>query len=230
MTDTLYASLGDLHSYLNVDNTDTTNDTAMQMALDSAASAIDRATNRTFVAQDTVATTRYYTPVRQHGQEAFLMPSMQWSYWYPFSGDWSWFWTSPEQKVFVDDIFLTNQVITDITVKDHDTGNAIALDRLWPLNAIAKGKPATALLFLSSTVLPRGEGSIEVTAKFGWPSVPTTIKNATLLQAARYLKRKDSPLGGIAGSMATGDVIRAAAVDPDIEKMIGDYRRWWAAA
>ena len=226
---TNYASLADLHTVLGVAITDTANDLAMQMALDAAASAIDRVTNRSFAAQDTNATTRYYSTVREHGEEVFLLPSMQFSYWYPYSGDWSWFWTTPERKVWVDDLFLTNQLITDIVVKDHTTQAVITLDRGWPLNASAKGKPYTALLFLSSQPMPRGEGQVDVTAKFGWPTVPTTIKAATILQAERYFKRKDAPFG-VAGADAMGNSMRLLpGLDRDVDNMLNDYKRWWSA-
>ena len=221
-----YALLSDLHTYLGVDITDTTNDAAMSMAITAASSAIDRATNRQFGPQDSNAVTRYYTADRPAGLQPFLMPSTMFNYWFPFQSG----FLFPDGCVPVDDIFLTGQTLGNITAVDHTTGASLTIDRLWPFNADKKGMPFTAVYFAPSVSLPRGEGGVEITAKFGWVNVPTTIKNACLLQATRYLKRKDSPFG-VAGSTATGETLRLLdKLDPDVEMMIADFRRMWAVA
>ena len=225
-----YATLSEFHSFLNVDDSDTTNDVAMALAITAASSGIDRECNRVFGLQDSVATLRYYSTVREHGEEAFLLPSMQFSYWYPYSGDWSWFWTTPERKVLIDDLFLTNQILTDIVVRDHDTQAVLTVDRLWPFNADKKGKPFTALLFLSSQAMPRGEGAIDVTAKFGYPTIPSGVKYACLLQASRYFVRRLSPSGLTAGADALGNSMRfLPGLDRDVSTLLIDHKKWWSA-
>jgi hypothetical protein len=70
---------------------------------------------------------------------------------------------------------------------------------------------------------------VQVTATWGWTAVPATIKKATLLQASRFYKRRDAPFG-VAGSPDMGSEMRLLAkVDPDVEVMLGDYRRKWGA-
>ena len=64
---------------------------------------------------------------------------------------------------------------------------------------------------------------VQVTAIFGWPAVPETITQATIIQASRLFKRYDSPLG-VAGF---GDFVMRVtrALDPDVAQLIEPYRR-----
>lgn len=91
--------------------------------------------------------------------------------------------------VFVDDIGSTDGLV----VKTADVPGSF--DRTWtegdhtgfgfltqPLNALARGRPIERLESLANR-WPCGEGRVQVTAKWGWPSVPADVKQATLLQA-----------------------------------------------
>ena len=61
-------------------------------------------------------------------------------------------------------------------------------------------------------------------------TVPDGVKVATLLQAARYFKRRESPYG-IAGSPEMGSEMRLRAeLDPDVINLVRPFRAWWAAA
>lgn len=100
-----------------------------------------------------------------------------------------------------------------------------------PSNAGAKGRPWTSMSVLpSSGVQPgRRADSVRITARWGWTSVPTTIKQACLLQASRILARRDAPFG-VAGSPDAGSEVRLLArLDPDVAVAIAPYRRWWGA-
>lgn len=126
--------------------------------------------------------------------------------------------------VSIDDL----QSITDLVVTSN--GTAITDYRLAPLNAASEGEPWTEVLF-GSTVRPATSyGGVSVTALFGWTTVPDTIKDAALLQTARFFKRSDAPFG-VAGSPESGSEMRLLAkVDPDVAVMVSDYvRRWWSA-
>jgi hypothetical protein len=50
------------------------------------------------------------------------------------------------------------------------------------------------------------------------------VKQATLLQASRYWKRKDAPFG-VAGVGALGQVVSIGAMDPDIQVLLFPVRR-----
>lgn len=107
---------------------------------------------------------------------------------------------------------------------------AITLYDLTPVNAAVKGRPWTQLVVNpDSTVQPTGEAyEVTVTARWGWSAVPVTVKNATKLQASRFLARRDSPYG-VAGSPDQGSELRLLArVDPDVAVMLRPYvRRKW---
>lgn len=113
--------------------------------------------------------------------------------------------------------------LTGATVVDADA-LAVTDYELSPVNAPQKGKPYERLVALVG-------GNLTITALWGWTAVPAAVKNATLLQTARFAARRDSPFG-IAGSPSEGSEQRLlAALDPDLKTSLGGkYRRgWWAA-
>jgi hypothetical protein len=65
---------------------------------------------------------------------------------------------------------------------------------------------------------------VQVTATFGWPSVPEPVTQATIIQASRLFKRYDSPLG-VAGFGDMGAIRVSRALDPDVAQLVEPYRR-----
>lgn len=89
--------------------------------------------------------------------------------------------------------------------------------------------PWTQIRFDRSVTVYPGYDSVKVTGLFGWDTVPETIKNATLIQAARLFKRRDAPFG-VAGSPEMGNELRLLnKIDPDVDVLIRAYRRVWGA-
>jgi hypothetical protein len=133
----------------------------------------------------------------------------------------------------IDDLMTTAELTVKYDSAGDDTySSTITAYRKLPRNAAADSKPWTELEVLpSSAVTPGGtDGAIQVHGTFGWSSVPPTIKQATLLQGSRLLARRNSPFG-VAGSPDTGSELRLLAkLDPDVQKMVSSYRRWWGAA
>lgn len=127
--------------------------------------------------------------------------------------------------------FVTIDDLQDLTGVEVTSNSTTITDyRPAPLNAASEGDPYTELVF-GGTVRPATSyGGVSVTAVFGWTTVPDTIKDATLLQTARFFKRADAPFG-VAGSPESGSEMRLLAkVDPDVAVMVSDYvRRWWSA-
>jgi hypothetical protein len=121
------------------------------------------------------------------------------------------------------------EVMADLT----DTGTYTdELDELAmrPVNAAPEGRPWTRLVVLpDSTNQPRAhDAGVEVTAQFGWTTVPTAVEQATLLQGSRFLSRRDSPYG-VAGSPETGSELRLLArLDADVAVTLSSYIRWGA--
>ena len=199
-----YAELAQLKTAMGI--SDTADDDLLQIALDAGASLIDQHCNRTFVA-DSVATVRYFT-------------------------------ATSRDRVEVDDIYTTsglvvtsNNVAVPAEVPYVSTGYV-----LGPTNAAARGRPYTFLRHTGgswgSLAWPgfySGEGSIAVTAKWGFQAtVPAAIEQANLLQASRLFSRKNSPYG-VTGSPDMGGELRLLAkVDPDVAVLLRTYVRMWA--
>lgn len=86
-----------------------------------------------------------------------------------------------------------------------------------PENALSRGRPITSLLLPSGGWGPR----VRVTVPWGWPAEPDEITQASVIQAARLFKRKDSP-EGVTGSAEWG-VVRLSRRDPDVWALIEHY-------
>lgn len=121
--------------------------------------------------------------------------------------------------VQIDDLMTTTGLLLD--------GEPVVSPVLLPRNAAAKGRPWTELVLDTE---PADVDEVAVTARWGWTTVPVSVKYATLQQAARFLKRRDAPFG-VAGSPDAGSEIRLLAkVDPDVAVALNPFVRWWGAA
>lgn len=109
---------------------------------------------------------------------------------------------------------------TGYTVETSDTGTTwTTLTEgtdydAYPDNALDLGQPIAALV--SDTAWP---ARVRVTAQWGWPSVPSSVTEATILRAAYLYTRKDSPQG-VLGSDQWG-LIRVPHLDPDFKRLLG---------
>ncbi len=191
-----YATAEELKQAARIE--DTVDDDTIALALGAASRMIDNFCHRRFWL-DTTATVRYFDGGRRCG------------------------------SIYVDDIGS----LTDLAVAVDQAGGDTYADawtvathfRLLPRNAAADGHPWTQI----ETVTGGGEsfpayaGSVRVTARFGWPAVPDEVKQATLIQASRLWKRKDSPYG-VAGVAELGSEMRLLAkLDPDVQVLIRPY-------
>lgn len=132
------------------------------------------------------------------------------------------YWESARWVVAIDDLMTTAGLAVTVPA-----GVVTGYD-LEPINAAADGRPWTRLV-IASTVAPTGAANeVTVTGTWGWTAVPPAVKAATLLQASRFLARRESPYG-IAGSPDQGSELRLLAkLDPDVAVMLGPYtnRQW----
>ncbi|MEU4150835.1 phage gp6-like head-tail connector protein [Streptomyces sp. NPDC026659] len=176
---------------LALNTSDTTRDALLTAAIAAASRGIDKNCGRRFWL-DSSATARTFNP-------EFRTVSYD-----------------TGQLLIVDDIGST----TGLVVATGDVGGAyttITDYETWPENAVALGLPITGLLRHSGTWGTTGTARVQVTAKWGWPAVPDEITQATILQALRLYKRKDSP-EGVLGSAEWG-AVRVGRVDPDVYEL-----------
>lgn len=193
-----YVSLADLKGFVGI--TDTVDDVTLQRALDASEEQVNAYTGRRFTA-DGAAVVRYYDAL-------------------------------DAGTVAIDPLSST----TDLAVAVDRDGDGIfettlTVDtnfRLAPYNASVLAAPWTSLVALTGTSFPAGPRRIRVTGRWGYPAVPASIKQATLIQASRLWKRKESPFG-VAGSPEFGNELRLlAALDPDVQALLHPYRAIWA--
>lgn len=98
-----------------------------------------------------------------------------------------------------------------------------------PLNAAADSKPFTRLTInpgAGTTFYPDQPRSVKVTGRFGWPSVPSAVQEATGLLATKLLRRvREAPFGIVALGIDPAAAMRIAKVDPDVAFLLGPYTR-----
>lgn len=193
-----YCSLADIKAALRI--TDEIDDTLLELCVESASRDIDGATERVFY-QD-ADEVRTYVPT-----DSFL--------------------------VEIDDL------VSLTTLKTSSGG--VTFDVTWdegdyqlePLNSQAGGLvvPASRIRAIGSYLFPvfepsnvnSQEATVEVTGTFGFSTVPTAIRQATILLGMRHYKRYDSPLG-IAGFSDVG-AVRVSRIDPDVENLIAPFKK-----
>ena len=138
----------------------------------------------------------------------------------------------------------TNPYILTVDDFGSTTGLALALDTggdgtyettltynvdyvVGPFNAVAMGKPYTQISLVGGQLLPwllpNLRPSVQMTAKWGFPTVPDDISQACLILTADMYKRKDS-VGGNLGISELG-AIRMSPLGRDIAAMTRAYRR-----
>lgn len=177
---------------LALNTSDATRDDLLTAAIAAASRGIDRYCGRRFYLDSAVSERTYNPEFRTVSHET-------------------------GELLIVDDIGTA----TGLVVETGDVGgsySAITDYESWPENAIARGLPITGLLRYSGTWGTSGTARVQVTAKWGWPAVPEEITQATILQALRLFKRKDSP-EGVLGSAEWG-AVRVGRVDPDVMSLI----------
>lgn len=198
-----YATPAELRTYLRLeavtaDATDIAQDTLVYTpALATASREIDDACRRQFGSVTSEA--RYYTA--------------------------EWYDDHSHYILKIDDTQATLTLAVDL---DDSSAYATAVTdfRLIPKNATQTGKAVTGIVLGSTTSVTRKADRYKATSAWGWTAVPATIKTATLIQAARLVKRRDAPFG-VAGSPEFGNELRLLAkLDPDVDLMVRAYKRY----
>ena len=191
-----YITLAGLKTYLKID--DAVEDTLLEQIVESASRSIDRIANRRFYL-DSTASARTYRPIGN-------------------------------LRVITDDIGSTSGLIlkTDPDANgNYQTTFTLNTDYIVePTNALAKNRPVNYLTIVGPTAMSLPVNywpQVQVTARWGWPSVPDDIEQATYILSADLYKRKDS-IGGVLGLSELG-AIRMSPLGRDIAAMVRAYKR-----
>ena len=197
-----YATLTQIKAYMSIsDNTD--ND-LLEDLVESASRSIDRIANRRFYL-DSSASARLYRAY----SNIF---------------------------VFVDDIGTTSSLVVAVDEDGNGTySKTLTLNTdyiLDPLTSPSLNRPYTQLTMVSNTeswpifpgITSNGlRPGVQVTARWGWPSVPDDINMACLILTADLYKRKDAP-GGILGLGDLG-VVRMSPIGRYVTAMVRAYKK-----
>ena len=189
-----YVALSELKSALGI--TGSGDDAFLNLAIDSAEGSIDDLCGRVFTAAGSASARTY---------------------------------RAQPYVCVTDDVSSTSGLV----VKTDTTGNGefnttwAATDyQIEPLNDLAKGRGINVFRAVGSELFPvYGDGlaAVEVTARWGWPSVPDNVKQAALMLSARLFGRKSSPMGVI--GVGEFGPVRISRSDPDVAMLLMDYRR-----
>jgi hypothetical protein len=191
-----YVTLNGLKGYLGI--SDSVEDALLEQIIEAASRSIDRIANRRFYIDDAVSP-RTYRPIGN-------------------------------LRVIVDDIGTTAGLIlkTDPDANGvYQTTFTLNSDYIAePTNSLVQGKPVTFLTIVGPTALSLPVNywpQVQVTARWGWPTVPHDIEQACYILSADLYKRKDS-VGGVLGLSELG-AIRMSPLGRDIAAMVRAYRR-----
>jgi len=192
-----YATLAEVKTFLSI--TDSVDDTLLEGMVEAASRSIDRMANRRFYL-DTTATARLYR-------------------------------ANDALQLFIDDVGSATGLIValDATGLGNYT-NTLTLNTdyiLDPITAPSLNRPWNVVTIVSASSAFEApinyRPGVQVTAKWGWPSIPDDINQACMILTADLYKRKDAP-GGILGLGDLG-AIRMSPVGRDITQMVRAYRR-----
>lgn len=128
-------------------------------------------------------------------------------------------------EVTIDDMWDTTNLV--VATDEGDTGTysttwSAADYLLEPVNRIVNGvaSPYTSIVAVGGRTFParNRRPAVQVTAAWGWESVPDAVFEAALIKAARLFHRKDSPQG-LAGFDEFG-AVRITAHDNDVTALL----------
>jgi hypothetical protein len=198
-----YATVNEVKSALRIGVGDTIDDTLIDNCVGAASRLIDGYCNRQFWAVAT-ATARVFQ-------------------------------ANTEYVCDVDDFYTTTGFVlktSSFADGNFDTTWSTSDYQLEPLNGILDGltwsydkiRAVGAYLFPTVNANYGEQALVQVTARWGWASVPDPIKQACIIQASRIFKRYDSPLG-VAGFGDLGAIRVSRFLDPDMAQLVEPYRR-----
>jgi hypothetical protein len=130
-------------------------------------------------------------------------------------------------NLIIDDAITVTKVESTDEIGDTYTEWTATDYQLEPVNGRADGlySPYTGIRAVNTYTWPvvDYQALVKITGTWGWPSIPTAVKQATIIQASRLYKRLDSPLG-VLGMGDLGQIRVSRYLDPDVEQLVMPYR------
>ena len=195
-----YCTLAEMKTYLGLSGSG--QDDNLENAVDSASREIDAICGRFFY--QTSSEAKYFTPINALYVD---VPDI----------------SSPSGLALLIDTTddgshdKTLTINTDFYTAPLDAGNEVAGVQAQPITQIKILDTRSSERF-NPTIVKQ----VKITCQWGWSTVPHAIKQATLLQATRLFKRKDSPFSTY-GNPETGTGELFNKFDPDAMKLIKGY-------
>jgi hypothetical protein len=130
-------------------------------------------------------------------------------------------------NLIIDDAISVTEVASTDEIGDTYTIWKLTDYQLEPVNGRADGlySPFTGIRAINDYSWPvvDQQALVRITGTWGWPEIPTAVKQATIIQASRLFKRLDSPLG-VAGFGDMGAIRVSRFLDSDVEQLLMPYR------
>lgn len=201
-----YSSLAACRAELNITSvSDTGDDSRIEQCVEAASRMIDRRTGRKFWQDSTVQTREFYA------DDYYELRS---------------------QADQVLDISTTTGLIVKLDEGDTGAfGTTLTISTHFLLQPANSGdespaEPYTAIRLVDGAyrfpMSTSGRPGVQVTAKFGWATVPTDVAKACLIQAVQLFKSGDAVFGGL--SFGDGSFLRVrAGLHPVTEALVAPY-------
>lgn len=186
-----YATLAEVKSALRL--TDSTDDTLIEQAIEGASRRIDGYCNRWFYKTSATAVKVYPATLYQVGTDDIADASITLKIDSASDGTFATTWTQNQQY------------------------------QIEPLNAVITGNPYRRIVAINGYQFPIAidKPLVQVTAQWGWASVPSDIKQACILLSIRGFARLNAALGVVGfADMA----VQVRAVDPDVRDLLHTYK------
>jgi hypothetical protein len=198
-----YCTLAEVKAALRIGTADTVDDALLENCVGAASRLIDGYCNRQFWAVSS-ATPRVFQANNEY-------------------------WTDCDDFYTTDSFVLKTSSFAD---GNFDTTWQTSDYQLEPLNGVLDGltwsydkiRAVGDYLFPTVNANYGEQALVQVTAKWGWASVPEPVKQACIIQSSRIFKRYDSPLG-VAGFGDLGAIRVSRFLDPDMAQLVEPYRR-----
>jgi hypothetical protein len=130
-------------------------------------------------------------------------------------------------NLIIDDAITVTEVASTDEIGDTYTIWDVTDYQLEPLNDRVDGlySPYTGIRAVGDYLWPvvDQQALVRITGTWGWPAIPSAVKQATIIQSSRLFKRLDSPLG-VLGMGDMGAIRVSRFLDSDVEQLLMPYR------